>query len=75
MFGTESKTKSKKINVSECDYEEDYSKIKFNSDGDLPLNKSLKFHAITITIRPLFEEGGKLYPQFYLGECLYELRA
>ena len=48
---------------------------KFNSDNNLPLNKSLKFHAITITIRPLFEEGGKLYPQVYLGECLYELRA
>ena len=50
-------------------------KIKFNFDNNLPLNKSLKFHAVTITIRPLFEETGKLYPQVYLGQCLYELRA
>ena len=35
----------------ENEYEKDYKKIKFNSDDDLPLNKSLKFHAMTIIIR------------------------
>ena len=48
-------------------------KIKFNSDDDLPLNKPLKFHAMTIAIRSVFEEGGKLYPQVFLDEYLYEL--
>ena len=48
-------------------------RIEFNSDDDLPLNKPLKFHTMTIIIRSVFEEGGKLYPQFFLGECLYEL--
>ena len=48
-------------------------KIKFNSDDDLPLNKSLKFHLITITIRCAFEEDGKFYPQVFLDETLYEL--
>ena len=43
-----------------------YMKIKFNSDDYLPLNKTLKFHNITITIRSAFEEGGKLYPQVFL---------
>ena len=57
----------------ENDYEKDYMIIKFNSDDDLPLNKPLKFHAMTIIIRSVFEEGGKLYPQIYLDECLYEL--
>ena len=32
------------INNGKCDYEKDYMKIKFNSDDNLPLNKSLKFH-------------------------------
>ena len=50
-------------------------KIKFNSDDNLPLNKSLKFHLMTITIRSVFEEGGKLYPQLFLGDTLYELNA
>ena len=48
-------------------------KIKFNSDDDLSLRKPLKFHAMTIIIRSVFEEGGKLYPQIYLDECLYDL--
>ena len=55
------------------DYGKDYMKIKFNSDDDLPLNKPLKFHAMTIIIRSVFEEGGKLYPQVFLDDTLYEL--
>ena len=57
----------------ENDYGKDYMKIKFNSDDDLPLNKPLKFHAMTIIIRSVFEEGGKLYPQVFLDDALYEL--
>ena len=65
--------KIKEINSDECDYEKDYMKIKFNSDDDLPLNKPLKFHNMTITIRSVFEEDGKLYPQVFLDDTLYEL--
>ena len=65
--------KIKEINSNECDYEKDYMKIKFNSDDDLPLNKSLKFRLMTITIRHVFEEDGKLYPQVFLDDTLYEL--
>ena len=54
-------------------YEKDYMKIKFNSDDDLQLNKPLKFHAMAIIIRPVFEEDGKLYPQVLLDDTLYEL--
>ena len=48
-------------------------KIKFNSDDDFPLNKLLKFRIMTITIRHVFEENGKLYPQAFLDDTLYEL--
>ena len=48
-------------------------KIKFNSDDDLPLNKQLKFHAMTIIIRFVFEQDGKLYPQVFLDDTLYEI--
>ena len=48
-------------------------KIKFNSDDSLPLNKPLNFHNMTITIRSVFEENGKLYPQVFLDDTLYEL--
>ena len=49
-------------------------KYKFNSDDDLPLNKPLKFHAVPIIIRFVFEEDSKLYPQLFLDDALYELR-
>ena len=67
------RNKIKKISGDECDYEKDYMKIKFNSDDNLPLNKPLKFHNMTITIRSVFEEDGKLYPQVFLDDTLYEL--
>ena len=66
------RNKIKKISGNKCDYEKDYMKIKFNSDDDLPLNKPLKFHNMTITIRSVFEEDGKLYPQVFLDDALYE---
>ena len=65
--------KIKELNSNECDYEKDYMKIKFNLDDDLPLNKQLKFHNMTITITSVFEEDGKLYPQVFLDDTLYEL--
>ena len=61
--------KIKEVSNDECDYEKDYMKIKFNSDDDLPLN----FHIMTITIRSVFEEDGKLYPQVFLIDTLYEV--
>ena len=68
------KNKIKTINGSkENDYGKDYMKIKFNSDDDLPLNKPLKFHLMTIIIRCVFSEDGKLYPQLFLDDTLYEL--
>ena len=47
--------------------------IKFNSDDDLPLSKQLKFHNMTITIRSVSDEDGKLYLQVFLDDTLYEL--
>ena len=48
-------------------------KNKFNSDDNLPLNKPLKFLNMTIIIRSVFEEDGKLYPQVFLDDTLYKL--
>ena len=48
-------------------------KNKFNFDDDLPLSKPLKFHAMTIIIRSVFEEDDKLNPQVFLDDALHEL--
>ena len=44
-------------------------KIKFGTDDDLPLNKQLKLHILTIVVRSVFQADGKFYPQIYLNEC------
>ena len=67
------KDKIKEINNNDGDYEKEYMKIKFNSDDELPLNKLLKSRLMTTTIRHVFEEDGKLYPQVFLDDTLYEL--
>ena len=64
------------VEKSECnsvEYSKDFIKIKFNTDDNLPLNKPLKLHMLTIIVRCIFEEDGKFYPQLYLEDCLYEL--
>ena len=65
--------KIKEVSNEECDYEKDYVKIKFSSDDDLPLNKPLRFHLMTLTLRSVFEEDDKLDPQVFLDDTLHEL--
>ena len=48
-------------------------KIEFNSDDVLPLNKTLKFYQMTITIRCVTSEDNKLYPQIFLDGALHSL--
>ena len=58
-------SKIKKISDDWLEYTKDYTKIKFNLDDILPLNKSLKFYQVTISIRCVFSEDKKLYPQVF----------
>ena len=68
------KNEIKAINSGkENNYGKDYMRTKFNFDHDLLLNKPLKFYAMTIIIRSVFEKGGKFYPQVFLDDTLYEL--
>ena len=61
------------INNKPGEYEEEYMKRKFNLDDNLPLNKILKLHNLTIVVRSVFEEDGKYYPNVFLDEYLHEL--
>ena len=63
----------KKINGKSGEYGKDFSKIKFISDDNLPLNKILKLHNLIIVVRSVFQEDGKYHLQVFLDECLYEL--
>ena len=62
------------INSGEkIEYEEDYMKIRFKSNDDLPLNKPIKLRLLAIIIRSVFSEDGKFYPQLFLDDTLCEL--
>ena len=65
--------KIKKIDDDWLEYSKDYMKIRFSSDDNLPLNKPLKFYQMTVTIRCVFSEDNKLYPQVFLDGALYSL--
>ena len=48
-------------------------KIKFNSDDEFPLNKTLEIPSMTIVVRAFFLENNKYYPQVFLDECLCKI--
>ena len=64
-------TRSITKNSDDCD--EKCMKIKFNSDGELHLNKSTEIPSMTIVVRAIFLENNKYYPKFFLDKCLYKI--
>ena len=48
-------------------------KIKFNSDDELPLNKTIEILGMIIVVRSVFHENNTYQPQVFLHECLYKL--
>ena len=68
------KNKIEIINDGEWKHGKDFTKIKFDTDDNLPLNKLLNLHMLTILVRSAFEDVGQIYPQVYLNECLCKLR-
>ena len=60
--------------VKKSEYGKDFMEIQFNTDDNMPLNKPVKLHLLTIIVRCIFEEDGKFYLQLYFDDCLYELR-
>ena len=65
----------KKINdsIQPIKYDDNYMKIKFKTDHNIPLNKIIYFPTITVIIRSVTQKDGKYYPQLFLDECLYEV--
>ena len=60
-------------NKKSDDYDEKYMKMKFDSDDELPLNKTTEITVVVIVVRAIFYENNKYYPQDFLDECLYGL--
>ena len=68
------KNKNETINGGKKgEYDKDFMKIEFDTDYNLPLNKQLKLHMLTIIVRSVFEEHGKFYLHLYSDDSWYEL--
>ena len=52
-------------------YSKDFIKIKFESDDDLAISKTIIIPVCVIIIRSVFEEDSKYYPKVLLHECFY----
>ena len=63
----------KSITKKSDDNDENYMKIKFDSDDELPLNKMMEIRSMIIIVRAVFHENNKYYPQVFFDECLYKL--
>ena len=44
--------------------------IKFNSNDELLLNKTIEIPSMIIVVRAVFHENNKYYLQVFLDECL-----
>ena len=64
------KITEKKYDVVECD--NDYMKIKFESNNIFATDKDVNIHVATIIIIAMFAKDGKYYPQLFLDDGLYK---
>ena len=55
-------------------YDEKYIKIKFDSDDNVSLNKTIEIPVVIIVVGDIFYENNKDFSQVFLDECLYGLR-
>ena len=49
-------------------------KIKFNSDYDLPPNKTIEIRSMIIVVKFVFHDDKRYNWQVFLDECLYKLQ-
>ena len=66
------KIKLQKKHWDVAEYNNDYMKIKFESNNIFPRDKDVNFHIATIIITAIFAKDGKYYRQLFLDDELYK---
>ena len=66
---------SNKINKIDGDDKKVYGyiRLKFDSDIDLPLDKLIKFHTLTVIVACVIRKGNKFYLEIYVDEGIFEI--
>ena len=55
-------------------YDKSYMRTKSESNDNLPTDNIVNFHQVTIIIRSVFAQNGKVYPQLFLDDALCKLK-
>ena len=66
-------TECEEFSKIKVDYDDDFDKIRFFSNNNVPLGKLIYFPTITVTIRCVLKQGNIFHPQVYLDDALYQL--
>ena len=61
-------------NLIKFNYDEDFDKIQFVSNNNLPIGKLIYVPSITVTIRCVIKQGDFFYPHVYLDDALYQVQ-
>ena len=66
-----------KIKITEkawdvVEYDNDYMKIKFESNNIFPIDKDVNIHVTAIVIKAVFAKDGKYFLQLFLDDGLYK---
>ena len=64
-LGSKSRDLIRSVTKNSDDYDEKHIKIKFNSDGESPLIKTIEASTMAIVVRAGFHENKKYYPQVF----------
>ena len=63
----------KSITKNLDNYDDKFMKIKFTSDDEIPLNKTIEIPSTAIIVRAIFLKNNKYYPQFFLDKYLHKI--
>ena len=53
-------------------YSKDFIKIRFKTNGDLPLNKIINISQCVVIVSSIFKEDNEYHRQVLLHDCFYE---
>ena len=49
-----------------------YDKLRLNTDLELPRDKLIEFHLLTVVVSCVIKKGGKFYPEIYVDEGIFD---
>ena len=49
-----------------------YDKLRLCTDLELPIDKVIEFHSLTVVVSCVIKKGGKFYPEIYVDEGIFD---